>query len=135
MSARVARLGVDVAGGILAGVLVYFFVDVVAADWLHRTDGLMRPPWSALVGAAVLFGALVGIAWVRPRLALVAALTMVVLAVAGLVIYDSSDLVNFEPLAFEPRSLLVFGAQEPVTIASVALLSAIALQRRDSWAR
>jgi len=120
----------DLVGGILVGILVLFAVDVVAADWLHRADGLESPPWSALLGTIVLFGAQVALAWVRPRLALLAALAATALGIAGLVAYTPQYVAEFDPLALEPKPLVVFGSQEPLMVASVTLLFVLAVLRR-----
>ena len=128
--ARVVRLSTDLVGGILVGMLVYFLVDVVAADWLHRDDGLEHPPWSALLGTIVLFGVQVVLAWTRPRLALVAAVAVTALGITGLVAYGPVYLAEFDPLALEPRALVVFGAQEPLMVASATLLFVLAALRR-----
>ncbi|QUW18642.1 hypothetical protein [Agrococcus sp. Marseille-Q4369] len=107
--------------GIVAGVGTYFAASLVSA-WAYNPPG---DPAPASIAALLVAAAVVGAAFLRPRVALVGGVTMLALLFLGFVVGASSSLVMTPGLDF--AALLKHGGRSAVVAALTGAVLVVSL--------
>jgi hypothetical protein len=123
-TARSTRAVVDIACGMVGGLVACFLMDQITTSWAHRL--VPDRPTGALIGTFALFAACVAASWKRPQAGLAAGISTVALLGVGQVLWDPSYL-DIDPWTLDPVALVAYCAQQPLMAACASLLITVSV--------